>query len=370
MFVKITYSKNIRETLRYHEEKVLHDQARCLYAENFLKEASELNGQDKIYHFERLISLNDRVGRPVIHLSYNFHPSMRMTDEQMKQISMEFMQRWGRSDQPYLVYRHLDQPHPHVHIVSTIIQPDGVPRFVSPHEWHEANVLGKQLQQKWALSLSITHPDWRREPDRPAERILYGQQPVYRTMNSVLKKVIGEYAFTSLDDLNALLRLYNMRAYRGHPDSALYAHQGLIYQVLGPNGRAVGSAIKASDFDSKPTMVNLQQRFTENEGLREAHRRRMTVAIDWALCGNALSLEAFRKALEKDQISTVLKRDRNGSPRNIWYIDHVSKTVFEGQDLGLGYTAEAIAQRCISHEVYQSQQQQQIQKQHLKLRIT
>ena len=76
MFVKITYSKNVRETIRYHEEKVGQNQARLVHAENFLKDAAELRRQDKIYQFERHISLNDRVSRPVIHLSYSFHPAL------------------------------------------------------------------------------------------------------------------------------------------------------------------------------------------------------------------------------------------------------------------------------------------------------
>ena len=370
MFVKITYSKNIRETLRYHEKKIEHNEARLLYADNFLKEAAELSREDKIYHFERLISLNDRITRPVIHLSYNFHPLLQLTDGQMQQVSREFMQDWGRADQPYLVYRHLDRPHPHVHFVSTIIQPNGDPRGISPHEWHQANDLGKRLQQELAESLSITIPHWRNEPDAPAERIQYGQQPVYRAMNTILKEVIPEYRYTSLDELNALLRLYSIRTYRGRPDSALHAHDGLIYQVLGENGRPVGSAIKASDFESQPTLKNLRQRFEQNESLRDPDRRRLTVTIDWAFRGDRISMAAFRGQLEEEQISTVLKSSRDGVPRDIWYIDHLTKTVFEGRALGAGYSAEEIAKRCVSNEVYQSQRvQRQTEDQQLKQRI-
>ena len=75
-------------------------------------------------------------------------------------------------------------------------------------------------------------------------------------------------------------------------------------------------------------------------------------------------------ALEADQISTVLKKARNGDPGNIWYIDHMTRTVFEGQALGARYSAGGIAQRCISNEAYQARQtQRQAEEQQLKQSI-
>ena len=265
----------------------------------------------------------------------------------------------GRPDRPLLHRRHCAQIHggeTRVHI-----------RRIVGRGCCET---GGRLQQKLAESLSINIPDWRSQPDAPAERIQYGEQPVYRAMNSILKSVVPGYKYTSLDELNALLHLYSIRAYRGRPDSALYAHEGLIYQVLGANGKPAGSAIKASDFDSQPTLFDLRRRFGQNESLREAHRRRLTVAIDWVLDGAGLSMDAFRKALEADQISTVLKKERNGDPGNIWYIDHATRTVFEGQALGARYSAGGIAQRCVSNEAYQERQvQRQAEEQQLKQSI-
>ena len=40
-----------------------------------------------------------------------------MTDALMTQIAKEYMQTMGITDTQYLLVRHLDQPHPHCHLV-------------------------------------------------------------------------------------------------------------------------------------------------------------------------------------------------------------------------------------------------------------
>jgi hypothetical protein len=187
-------------------------------------------------------------------------------------------------------------------------------------------------------------------------------------MNKILEEVLPKYRFTTLDELNAVLRLYNMKASRGKPDSFTYKNGGLIYLPLTEAGKQTGTYLRASSFRSRPTLKNLEKLFVQNQALRDPHRQRLTFAVDWALHNKSLSLQAFRRALEKDQIVTVLRRDANGDPQNIWYIDQQTKAVFEGESLGSKYSAGEIAKRCISDELYQSQQQ--VQKQQLKPRIS
>ena len=74
MYAKIRISKNIKNVLYYHEEKISKGQAHCLYAGNFIKDLNDLTWSDKVYHFQRLSSLNDGVRRPIVHISLNFHP--------------------------------------------------------------------------------------------------------------------------------------------------------------------------------------------------------------------------------------------------------------------------------------------------------
>lgn len=66
--------------------------------------------------------LNPRLKNTVGHIFLSFSPkdASRMTDALMTRIAKEYMQRMGITDTQYLLLRHLDQPHPHCHIWSTI----------------------------------------------------------------------------------------------------------------------------------------------------------------------------------------------------------------------------------------------------------
>jgi len=47
------------------------------------------------------------------------------------------------------------------------------------------------------------------------QKIKYGEAPVARSMARILEHVTENYKYSSLQDLNAVLRLYNVEAYRG-----------------------------------------------------------------------------------------------------------------------------------------------------------
>jgi hypothetical protein len=138
MHAQVKLSKSIRGTLQYHEEKIKQGKAQCLDAGNFLKDAEQLTMEEKVYHFQRLHSLNERILRPTVHFSLNFHSAQLLNNEEMASIAQEFMQKMGMDEHPYLVYRHNDAAHPHVHVVTTTIRNDGSVHYLTPKELHHA----------------------------------------------------------------------------------------------------------------------------------------------------------------------------------------------------------------------------------------
>jgi hypothetical protein len=80
-------------------------------------------------------------------------------------------------------------------------------------------------------------------------------------------------------------------------------------------------------------------------------------------------MEAFKQALQKERISVVDHTEANSGRRQIYYIDQLSKSVWDGEKLGRSYSAAGISERSISDEAYrQEQQQKQAQVQQQKLR--
>ena len=58
------------------------------------------------------------------------------------------------------------------------------------------------------------------------------------------------------------------------------------------------------------------------------------------------NLQAFKQALEKEKISLVIRQNDNGIIYGLTYIDHNTKCVFNGSDIGKDYSAKAILEKC------------------------
>ena len=146
MVAKITVPGSIKRALNYNEQKTKEGLAECIYAHNFLKEAAQLNFYEKLERFERLIALNKRAATNTIHVSLNFGLNENIEGEKLVEIATVYMQKIGFGGQPYLVYQHHDAGHPHVHIVSTIIQKDG--KRISLHNLgkNESNKARKEIE--------------------------------------------------------------------------------------------------------------------------------------------------------------------------------------------------------------------------------
>lgn len=75
--------------------------------------------QDMVRDFKDQTLLNPRIKNAVGHISLSFSPkdADRLTDPAMAQIAREYMERMGIRNTLFLIVRHMDQAHPHCHIV-------------------------------------------------------------------------------------------------------------------------------------------------------------------------------------------------------------------------------------------------------------
>ena len=63
--------------------------------------------------------LNPRLSKPVGHISLNFsvQDKEKLSNELMVQITHDYMNRMGISETQYLIGRHYDKEHPHLHLI-------------------------------------------------------------------------------------------------------------------------------------------------------------------------------------------------------------------------------------------------------------
>ena len=184
----------------------------------------------------------------------------------------------------------------------------------------------------------------------PLCKIKYGVTETKRGISNVLAFVLQQYLFTSIIELNAILKLYNVLADRGSAKSRTYRYGGLNYRLLNESGNKTGVPIKASSIYFKPTLKYLQARFQENESLRLAFKPRLKTAIDWVLSKKPMNMEDFVFQLKKENVAAIIDPNETDFQFGITFIDHRTKVVFEGIDIGTQYTVRAIKEKISSQE--------------------
>ena len=83
MVAKITIPKSIEAALNYNEKKVQKGTAQCLHAANYLNEAKNMNFYQKLNGFEMLNNLNKRATTKTLHVSLNFDPSEKLSNDKL-----------------------------------------------------------------------------------------------------------------------------------------------------------------------------------------------------------------------------------------------------------------------------------------------
>ncbi|MFD2872047.1 relaxase/mobilization nuclease domain-containing protein [Mucilaginibacter ximonensis] len=350
MVAKIKSGKSLKGALNYNENKVKQGKAELIGAVGYLKEPRNLSFYEKLLRLTDLAERNERTKTNTVHISLNFANGEKLPTELLQQITQDYMQGIGFENQPYLVYRHSDAGHPHIHIVSTNIKASG--ERISLH------YLGQNQSEKARKAIEIKYQlvkaeeQQKQKPDIKAIPAEYGRQETKRAITNIVNQTIRTYKFTSIPELNAVLRQYHIEADRGSKDSRVYAKGGLVYWITDKKGNKTGVPIKASSIYGKPTLKTLEEKFRLNETLRKPLKEKLKTTISQAL-QKSTDRTSFEKLLKAQNIEVLFRRSDDGRIYGATFIDHENKAVFNGSDLGKEFSANPLNDRFHKNESVQ-----------------
>ena len=359
MVARLAPVESISETLSYNEEKVTQHRAECIHSKNFLQDTGKLSYADKLERFQRLNDLNSRSRVKMLHATLNFEPAEKLSNAQLADIADRYMQGLKMEDQPYLVYRHQDSNHPHIHIVSSLIQPDG--RRINTHRMaiRLSEPIRKAIQQEFQL-LPSQRP--KRSPvPSPNEVQKFSPEtglPVTQQMDRILSAVNRHYHFSSLHEYNAILRSYNVLAETGGPGSKTRRHNGIYYLALDDKGNKISPPVMASQLPGRPTLSRLEHKFHHPDADHLDRVTSIRQRIDWVLDQQPPNFRALVSRLQGESIEIVQSARNGRNPHDQVYVDHRTRTAVTGQTLGPGYTAAAVGDAFGQHRSGQQQHNQ------------
>jgi len=349
MVAVIKTGHSIHRIFNYNENKVRVGVAECIGVGNYPVDPDKMNLSMKLNRLMKQLELNENVKRSSVHISLNFHASeSHFAKEKLLAIADTYMEKIGFGKQPYLVYQHHDAAHPHIHLVSIKVRPDGSRIDMNNIGRNQSEQARKAIEKEFGLIHAEAQKKQNKYQLKPASvaKVLYGKSQTKMAIQNVLEAVLNQYRYASLPELNAVFKQYNIIAERGSENSRIYQHNGLLYRILDAEGNPIGVPIKASMFYNKPTLKFLEEKFKENEAKRIPHKARIKNAIDLILTGKKVTLHNLINALEKQGIHVALRQNDTGLIYGITYVDHQTKCVFNGSVLGKQYSAKAIQERC------------------------
>lgn len=350
MVAKVISGHHIKGALYYNEHKVAAGTAQCIQASGFLQDAGKLSFRDKLNRFTNLNQRNLRTKTNTLHISLNFDPGEKLSIDELNKIASVYMERIGFGDQPYLVYQHHDAAHPHIHIVSTLIQENA--KRIAIHNLGRNQ--SETARQKIEIEFGLVRASSRQQKNSPlqpieVEKAIYGKSLTKQSISGIVRTITRHYHYTTLPELNAILRQFNVIADRGTERSRMFEKNGLVYSLIDHNGRRIGIPVKASAIYGKPTLAFLNKQFKLNEVLRQVHREPLKQKIEHTLQDNRVrTRDDFITHLHGQGIIVTFRTNAEGRTYGITFIDNKNKTVFNGSALGKPYSVGAILDRLTS----------------------
>ena len=124
------------------------EQATLLHAEGVLAESN----RDIIRSFILQAGMNPDLKKPVGHIALSYSPvdAPKLTDGKMVQLAQEYMREMKITDTQYIIVRHQDREHPHVHIVFNRIDNNGK-TISDSNDMYRNEQVCKRLKEKHGL---------------------------------------------------------------------------------------------------------------------------------------------------------------------------------------------------------------------------
>ncbi|MCB6684073.1 conjugal transfer protein MobB [Alistipes finegoldii] len=326
--------------LRYNKEKVDKDEAEVLFWQKMLEPFDKHGRMDVdacMDSFWPYLEANCRTTNTVFHASLNPSPEDRLTDDQLRDIAQEYMERMGYGNQPYIVFKHKDIDRQHLHIVSLRVDEKG---RKLPHDFEarRSAEITRDLEHKYNLHPAVKGQEQRDTPD--LRKVNYKAGNVKQQISSVIRSCLRNYNCSSYGEFRTLLELFNVSVEErtGTIEGRNYA--GIVYGALTDDGYGTGTPFKSSKIGKDVGYKALQTYYAKsNEKLKAPgaldHLRR---TVKDAMSPHN-TRDEFRQQLKADGIDTVFRINPAGRIYGVTFIDHTNGIVANGSVLGKEFSA-------------------------------
>lgn len=343
MVARIVSGSSPAGALYYNQRKIVSGTATFLCANRSLLAPGEaFDVQRAIDTFEPYLTVNRRTKMPTFHVSLNPSPEDRLTDDQLREIAREYMERMGYGSQPYFVFRHSDIAREHLHIVSLRIDTEG---RKLPHDFEarRSMIILRDIEQKYGLHPAAPGQIQEQDQRSGLYKVDYQASDLKQQIGSLVRTVLHKYRCSSYDDLRTLLACFNVGITEQVGNICGHDYAGIVYQALTDEGLRVGLPLKSSRIGRDVGYKALERYYERSRerivGSPRLDDLRNTVA---QALRKADSQADFEERLRREHITAVVPCTEQGRIYATTFIDHRSGLVATDALLGEQFAAYRI----------------------------
>lgn len=338
MIAKIGKGSNMYGAILYNQQKVDKENGAVVLLN---KIPDTMNGRYSTQYFnkcfEPYLSANIKTEKTVRHISLNPDPADKVSDEQFTDMAREYMERMGYGNQPYIVFKHTDIDRTHIHIVSTCVGIDGN-KIPDDYDHPRSMAICRDLEIRYNLNKATEQEH--KQANKIFKLVNHKNGDIKSQIASVVRHLPKYYSYSTIGSYNALLSLFNITAEEVKGERNGQTVNGLVYVALDENGNKASNPFKASLFGKDAGVTQLQKHFEQSKEKMKTNPARSVLKNTVELAIHTTSNETdFKKQLVEQGINTVVRRNERGRIYGITFIDHESRSVWNGSQLSRNLSA-------------------------------
>ena len=225
--------------------------------------------------------LRPEIKSPVGHICISFHPddTERMTNDLMVELCEAYMKGMGIQDTQFLLVRHYDTKHPHMHLVFNRIDDNG--KLISDRKWYLKNEkVCKDIKTQYGLTFSQGKQNVNLDRLRPEDRKRY---EMYYDVKNALAEATSFTDFQNRLDSVGIKTVFKRSSKSGEL-------QGITF-------KRDGYSIKGSKLDRSLSLIRIMKSLPKGN---EIHRPEPHTLCRFASLEEIQAMEAERQKLLRE----------------------------------------------------------------------
>ncbi|URC14817.1 conjugal transfer protein MobB [Flavobacterium sp. B183] len=340
MIAKIGRGKSLYGALAYNYQKLEKESAQILFTQKIIQSPDGNYSVEQLSRsFELHLLANRKTEKPVLHISLNPDPKDNVGDTDFENMAQDYIRQMGYENQPFVVFKHTDIDRTHIHIVSVCVDAEGR-KISDKFEKRRSMEVCRKLEKQYSLISAIDKKqDRKNQTFKPVD---FKAGDIKSQMASVLRHLPKYYQFQTFGAYNALLSLFKITAQEVKGEYNGIPKLGLVYFALNEKGEKASSPFKASLFGKSAGLAQLQSHYERSRiNLKDSPAKQSVKSRIESVMQSVSNESEFKKKLLEQGMNFVIRRNAEGRIYGVTFIDHKSRCVYNGSELGKNLSANS-----------------------------